>query len=173
MPASADKPLTPRQDAWVHYYTTPGAGLFNGTESARQAGYKGSPNVLAQVGRSNLRKPHIWRAVRSRINEMYSAANLTVERVLSDIEMTRQMALQAGNYTAALRASELHGKYLAMFTERIEHVHTLDDVSTEDLLRFASRLSTKIDGIDIHSSLGGNGAAASLDAGPSGNRKPH
>ncbi len=66
MTVNADKPLTPRQDAWVHHYTSPGPGLFNGTESASLAGYKGSRNTLAGIGRENLRKPHLWRAVRER-----------------------------------------------------------------------------------------------------------
>lgn len=173
MTASADKPLTTRQNAWVHHYTTPGPGLFNGTESASLAGYKGSRNVLAQVGRENLRKPHIWRAVRERINEQYSAADLTVDRVLHDIEMTRQLALQAGNHAAALRASELHGKYLTMWVERIEHVHTIDEVSTEDLVALAQRLTERVDGLDFSRSPGADGAETGADAGAPGARTTH
>ncbi len=173
MTVNADKPLTPRQDAWVHHYTSPGPGLFNGTESASLAGYKGSRNTLAGIGRENLRKPHLWRAVRARINEMYSAANLTVDRVLNDIEMTRQMALREGKFSAALKASELHGKYLKMFIDRVEHVHTLDDVSTEDLMALATRLAGRIDGFDLNGSPGGDAAGPGADADTPGARTTH
>ncbi len=173
MTTSDDQPLTPKQDAFVHWYTSPGDGLFNATEAAALAGYKGSRNTLSQVGRQNLRKIKIWRAIRDRINEMYSAANLTVDRVLNDIEMTRQMALADGKYSAALRASELHGKYLSMWIERIEHVHTIDDASTEDLVALAERLAGRIDGFDLNGGSGGDGSAPGADADPAGARTTH
>jgi hypothetical protein len=41
--------------------------------------------------------------------------------VLSDLENDKIAARKAGQFTVAVRASELQGKYLAMFTDRVEH----------------------------------------------------
>lgn len=169
----ATKPLTARQEAFVQHYTSPGEGLFNGTGAARLAGYKGSPNTLAHTGHENVRKPHIWSAIRSRLKEMYSAADLSVDRVLNDIEFTRQCAIRDGNWTAALRASELHGKYLTMWIERIEHVHTIEDVATNDLVDLANRLASKIDGLNFNGSAGGDEPGDGSQPGDAGARTTH
>lgn len=49
------KRLTLKQLRFIDAYMATG----NGTEAARQAGYKGSYETLAQNARDNLRKPHI------------------------------------------------------------------------------------------------------------------
>lgn len=167
------RPLTPRQDAFVRYYTTPGDGLFNGTAAARLAGYKGSENTHAQTGHQNIRKPYIWSAIRARLKELYSASDLSVDRVLNDIEFTRQCAIRDGHWTAALRASELHGKYLTMWIERIEHVHTIEDVATNDLVDLANRLAERIDGLNFHGSPGGDETGDGSQPGDVGTRTTH
>lgn len=167
------KELTGKQRAFVRAYTTVGPGLFNMTQAAKLAGYTGGPNTLAVTGRENLRKPHINKAIRLEFAERYHAADITVDRILNDIELTRQLALQAGQFSAALRASELHGKYLKMFMDRVEHIHTLDDVSTEDLIALASRVAKRIDGLDFSSSDRGDAADDGVGAPAADDRKPH
>jgi phage terminase small subunit len=58
---SADQPLTRKQQKFVSAYTS--TSLFNGKESAREAGYKGNDHTLTQVGSENLSKPHIKAAI--------------------------------------------------------------------------------------------------------------
>lgn len=165
--------LTPKQALFVRHYTTPGDTLFNGTESARQAGYKGSRNIQARQAYENLRKPKIHAAVRRILKEQFGAADLSIERVLNDIEFTRQLALRDGKYNAALKASELHGKYLRMWLDRVEHIHTIEDVTTDELVALAQRLARRIDGFDLNEHPGGNEPEALPGAGTSRNRKPH
>jgi phage terminase small subunit len=51
----ASRPLTPKQKTWAEHYANHG----NGTLAAKQAGYRGTENVLAQVSCENLKKPQI------------------------------------------------------------------------------------------------------------------
>ncbi len=171
--ASQDKALTPRQAAFVRWYTTPGPSLFNGTESSRKCGYKGSDNVLAQVASENLKKPHIIRAIDAALEVQFNHADVTVGKVLRDIEMTRQLAIRDGKYSAALRASDLHGKYLKMWIDKVEHVHTLEDVPLDDLVTLLGQLVGKVDGLDLDEILGTDGSAASGHAGSQGNPTTH
>lgn len=172
-PAPADKALTPRQTAFVRWYTTPGETLFNGTKSADKSGYRGSENVLAAQAYENLRKPHIGKAIQAEIKRQYGAADLTVEKVLRDIELVRQAAVRDADYSAALRASDLHGKYLKMWTQKIEHLHTIEDASTEELLTLLSQIVGNIDGVDLTRLLGGDGAAAGGAPDPQGTPTTH
>lgn len=140
--------LTAKQAAFVRWYTTPGDTMYNGTESCRRAQYSGSDATLAQQAWENLRKPKIARAARRIINEMYKANDITAERVLADIEMTRLLALQAGRFTDALKASELHGKYLKMFADKLEVVHSIEDVDDQVLLDMFNELKGKTNVFD-------------------------
>ncbi len=39
-----------------------------------------------------------------------------------------------GHYSAAVRCLELQGKYLKMFSDKIEHVQTIEELSTDELV---------------------------------------
>lgn len=120
----------------------------NGTESARKAGYKGNDATLAQVAAENLRKPQIVEEIERLEKQALKGSEITVEKVLRDLEDQRREALSAGQYAPAVRCSELQGKYLKMFTERIEHVQTIEDVPTAELVRIAKEIA-EAGGIDI------------------------
>ena len=116
---------------------------MNATEAARRAGYRGNDNTLASTGAENLTKPAIADAIKDIVVEATKAANVTIEKVLRDLEEARQAAFAEGQYAVAVRSSELQGKYLKMFTERIEHSRTIDDVSDEELTALIRELSEK------------------------------
>lgn len=86
------------------------------------------------VAHENLSKPNVRAAIDQRLEKALSAAGVTVEQVLNDIEMARQLAIRDGKWSAALRASELQGKFLGMFSGRIDPVQAIEGVSTEDLV---------------------------------------
>ena len=169
------KGLTAKQANFVRYYCQVGTKAFlNATEAAARAGYATTGrNTLHAIGFENLRKPNIAKAIQGVFRQQYSAADLTIERVLRDIEMTRQLALADGKYTAALRASDLHGRYLKMWVQKIEHLHTIEDATTEELLTVLSQVVGNIDGLNIAELFGGNGAAPGGHADTPGASKPH
>ena len=144
----SEKELTPLQAGFVKWYTTPGETLYNGTRSAKAAGYKGTDRNVATDAWRLLRLPKIKAAIRHALKEQYEQADLTIASVLAELEEARIHAMSHGDYGAALRATIQKGHYLKMWTEKIEHVHTIDDVSTEDLTEMALRLAKKIPGFD-------------------------
>ncbi len=106
----------------------------NATKAAIRAGYEKTnadvtgPRMLGNVG------------VKARLNELIEKQSkrleITADKVLQDIEDCRIRCMQGepvldheGNPTgewkfeahAALKASELQGKYLKMFTDKVEH----------------------------------------------------
>lgn len=91
----------------------------NGVEAARQAGYRGSENTLAQVARENLRKPQIAKAIAARqANEIGPAI---ADRQARQRFWSNVMADERRELAMRLRASELLGKSEADFVERNIH----------------------------------------------------
>ena len=152
----APRRLTQKQLAFVHWYCSAEIN-FNATAAARRAGYKGNDKTLSAVGAENLAKPGIALLVSERTKAALSGADITVEKVLRDLEVTRAQALQDKQYNAAARCSEHQGKYLKMFTDRIEHVQTIEDVSTEALVDVMRELAG-VAGIDLAGIFKSNGA---------------
>lgn len=164
--APEDKPLTPMQHKFVRWYVSEICN-FNGVMAAQKAGYKGSYNTLAVTAHDNLKKPNIKKAVDAAMKEALDGADCTVEGTLRDLRQVYLMAIEAGQFSAAKGAAELRGKYLKMFTDRIEHVETIDEVSLEDLVTLAKDIAeaNKIDFGQLFTGNGSGGGAASDTAG--------
>ena len=114
--------LTPRQERFVSAYTS-NVALFNATKSCRLAGYY--ERSSRDTGYENLRKPHIKKAITEKFEAAFDANELTFQKVLGDLEMTRRFAMSEGKYGAALRATALQGKYLSMFSTKFQHSHEI------------------------------------------------
>lgn len=161
------KGLTEKQQRFVLAYCDD-AFAFNATAAAKEAGYECSSNhAFQQVGWQNLRNPKVHNAIQKIMGHIYDAANLTIEKVLTDLEHTRQKAMQDKNWAVAAKCSELHGKYLKMFVDRVEHVRTVDDATESELVGLLSQLTKKIelDDIAIPGSIGGAGGDGSAESG--------
>lgn len=48
------------------------------------------------------------------------------ERILEELLRLSDAAAEAGQFTAAVRATELIGKHLSMFVDRVEHKTDMD-----------------------------------------------
>lgn len=131
--------FTPKQTAFIRWFCSADVNM-NGTEAARRAGYAGNDATLSSMAKENLRKPHIRAEIDERLNSALSETNITVEKILGNLESTRIQAMVEGRYGAAVRCSELQGKYLKMFTEKVEHVQTIDEISTKELVDLLNEL---------------------------------
>ena len=151
------RPLTAKQTAFVHWYCSAAVNM-NATEAARRAGYKGNDKTLGTVGAENMAKPAIREAVDKRLEKAMSGADVTVEAVLRRISVIGDQALEDGQYASAAKCAELHGKYLKMWTDRIEHVSNIDEVSDQELVRLLHEIAEK-GGIDLNRLIAGDGAA--------------
>ena len=130
--AGQTRGLTPKQFAFVNWYCS-AAVNGNGTEAARRAGYSGTAKVLAQVACENLRKPDIRELIDAKLSKALTGAGITVETVLWDLQRATELAMERQQYSAAIRAIELKGKWLGMFSGRIEHTQNLEEISEEEL----------------------------------------
>ncbi|MCX5653709.1 MAG: hypothetical protein NTY65_03540 [Planctomycetota bacterium] len=105
-------PLTPKEEAFVRAYADPESATYGqATKSAEVAQYREPHNAAWKLRR----RPRII----ARIAEYEKLTRACVGKVLTDLEHERQLALAKGDIAAAIRASELQGKHLAMFTDRL------------------------------------------------------
>jgi phage terminase small subunit len=101
--------LTQKQRLFVEaYLANP-----NATEAARRAGYKGNDVTLGQVGAENLKKPQIAELLKVRVEE----AIITADEILTGV---KKIALHGKREADQLKAFELLGKHLAMWTDKTQ-----------------------------------------------------
>ena len=106
--------LTPKQDLFVHEYMID----LNATQAAIRAGY--SKKTAYSIGNENLSKPEIKSAIDAKKAEKARKIDITVDSVLNDIIRIGDKAEQSDRYNDALKARELLGKHLKMFTDKVE-----------------------------------------------------
>ena len=157
-------PLTPREEVFCAAYANPESATYGrATKSAEVAGYKGQPHASAWRLR---RRPRVV----AKIEEYQRATMATIGKVFSDLENQRLLALAKDppDIQAANRSSELQGKHLAMFTDRVVVdevvVHEYDAVRAVECSRIA-RLLIEEDG-DRLLGLPAPGESAALGALP-------
>lgn len=109
---------------------------LNATEAARRAGYKGNNATLRAVVSENLTKPNIRKEIDSRMAKALSRTNVTIDKVLLELEVLRIKATSENRFSAAIRCLELQGRYLRMWTDKMEQPPTIDEVSTDELVRY-------------------------------------
>lgn len=119
-----DKPLTAKQAAFIREYLID----LNATQAAIRAGYSAK---TAQEQSSRLLSNAIIREnVQKAMDERSETVGLTAADVLRDINAVKADAMRKtydkdgnevmANHTAALKALELQGKHLKMFTDKVE-----------------------------------------------------
>lgn len=136
--------LTSKQEQFCREYLVD----LNATQAAIRSGY--SEETAKSIACENLTKPDIQEFIQDLKLERSKRLEITADKVLRDIEETRVRCMQGepvldreGNETgewkfeahAALKASELQGKHIKMFTEKIEHSgHIKTDSLTDEEL---------------------------------------
>lgn len=135
--------LSLKQERFVlNYLANNGIGYL----AAKQAGYKGGNTQLAVQATDNLRKPNIIYALAHKQAKMAEKLQITAEKVLSDLEHQRLGAEAKGDFSSAIRATELQGKYLALFTDnhafKAPTPEPLSDTETQQLRLMAMQITT-------------------------------
>ena len=100
------KRLTLKQSRFVDYYLATG----NATKSAKLAGYNSNLRTYRQIGYENLTKPDIVKSLQRKLIK----DKINPEYVLSGISTIADTSLKD---TDRLKAYELLGKYLKLFTD--------------------------------------------------------
>jgi phage terminase small subunit len=107
--------LSERERRFVEAYMGQAAG--NGTEAARLAGYKGSPQVLGVQSTRLLKKASVLLAIAERVQDDPTVAT----RLDRQLFWTTTMQDAQVPWKDRLKASELLGKSQADFVEKHEH----------------------------------------------------
>lgn len=122
-------PITPKQQLFVKEYLVD----LNATQAAIRAGY--SVKTAGSQAHDLLKKPEIQEFVSSCATSRAKSVEITAEYVLSTIKNTIERCAQAepvfdregvetGEYkfdsAAVLKGSELLGKYLKLFTDKVD-----------------------------------------------------
>ena len=105
-------PLTPKEELFVRAFCDVESETFGrAVKSAAVAQYVEPRNAAWKLRR----RPRII----ARIAEYEKLVRVQIGKVLSDLEHERLAALEKGDIASAIRASELQGKHLAMFTDKV------------------------------------------------------
>jgi len=113
---SDSKPrLTGKQALFVQEYLVD----LNAAKAAVRAGY--SARTARAGGYQVLTVPAVAEAIQAEMDKRAEKIGKTAADVLADIERVRRKAEENEEYTVALRASELYGKHLKLFTDQVDH----------------------------------------------------
>lgn len=116
----AQTELNDRQKAFVLSYVV----LGNAAEAAKEAGY--NEGVARTTGPRLLRNAMVRAAIDAEYANRSQEVGITVDGVLKDLKDLAQEAKKCKQLSAAIRATELIGKHLGMFVDRVEHVDQAD-----------------------------------------------
>ncbi len=100
---------------------------MNGTQSAREAGF---PPKSAHVTASRLlKRDYIQQKVRELQDigneKLVDGSEVTRAKVIQELDLLIREARKAKQFGPAIRAAELKGKSIAMFTDRVENTQSM------------------------------------------------
>lgn len=117
--------LTPRQARFVQEYLID----LNATQAAIRSGY--SKHTAKQQGARLLTNADVCKAVAAKQAKVAEKTELSVAWVLGLLSKEAQHTGEGSTHSARVKAQELLGKHLGMFTEKIEHSGTVQLVVEE------------------------------------------
>lgn len=113
--ATKKRKLTPRQEKFVE-------GIVSGknpSEAYRQAyNTKQTPKEISVDAQKKLKSPNIHLAIQQRKAKIEEELVYTAKDSFFNLELAQSEALAQGNMNAYLKAEELKGKLLGLYTEK-------------------------------------------------------
>ena len=106
--------LTPKQQRFVEEYMID----WNASAEARRAGY--SARTANRTASENLSKPDISAAIAAGCKAMSEATGTTVVQVIEDLKRLQRKAEEQGDFAPAIKATELLGKHVGAFVDRVQ-----------------------------------------------------
>jgi phage terminase small subunit len=128
--------LNPKQKMFVAEYLIDA----NAHGSAIRAGY--SPKTAYSIGYNLLKKVDIQKALQKAIDKRSAKAEITAAYVLNNIKQTYEN-LKTDNPSVALKALELLGKHLSLFSDNlnVRSIKSLEDLTDEEAVAIAKKIS--------------------------------
>tara|TARA_X000001388_G_scaffold66252_1_gene53006 strand:- start:3390 stop:3947 length:558 start_codon:yes stop_codon:yes gene_type:complete len=126
-----DRKLTNRQREFARHYVE---GIYSNAECARKAGY--SPKV-ARISASTLLNgksyPHVVEFITELRQERERRYGVTVIGQLKRLQELSEGAEEAGQFSSAINAEKIRSALGGLTVDRRESIHSLDDLSREDI----------------------------------------
>lgn len=129
--------LTNKQERFIEEYLID----LNATQAAIRAGY--SEKTAKSIGQENLTKPDIQECIQKRMDDQSARTEITGDRVLkalADIAYTDD-DIRLGD---RIRALELLGKHLALFSDKLIHVDETPVRTSEQVLARLKELDEEL-----------------------------
>jgi len=117
--------LTDKQEKFCRIYTTNG-GV--GTRAYLEAGY--APKDASIRVQGVLKNPKVSYRITQLQAEATKRFEITIDEVTHKLLRAYDGAMDAEQFSAAIRSAELLGKHLGMFVERTHHHHTIAGLTT-------------------------------------------
>ena len=134
--------MTPKQKLFISEYLKD----FNATRAAIAAGY--SEDTARQIGSENLSKPDIRDAVKQYIDTALSDDAMSLKkRIVDELQGMAFGAADDVSQGARLKALELLGKYMALFTEKVEHSGEIKTKTEIDLSSMSKAARKELRGV--------------------------
>ena len=122
---------------------------LNGTQAAIRAGY--SSKTAYSIGHENLKKPEIQEAIAEAVKARSERTELEQNDVIARLVALSKKAEKAGQFSPAIRAVELLGRHLNLFTDSLNlsgSVTVCHEDALTDALRRAREHESKLEGGD-------------------------
>ena len=129
------RPVTPQQWRFIQELID-GDGKVTLMQAALAAGYsKDSAGDIGYNLTNPKRNPHVVAAIQRYRQDVAEKYGTTIERHMRDLQIIRDKALEAGNYSAAVQAEYRRGQALGtIYVERKEIRHgTIDTMSADEV----------------------------------------
>lgn len=129
------RPVTPKQWRFIHALVE-GDGTYSLHRAAITAGYKATNAHATALELTDPKKyPHVVAAIQQYRSDLAERYGTTVERHMRDLQIIRDKALEAGNYSAAVQAEYRRGQALGtIYVDRKEIRHgTIDTMSVDEV----------------------------------------
>lgn len=110
-----DVALTPKQERFVQEYLAD----LNATQAAIRAGY--TKNRASELGYQLLQKTTVQAALKAAMDERSKRVEISQDYVLMGLKEIADQEASELKYSSKLKALELLGKHLGMFTDKVEN----------------------------------------------------
>lgn len=150
--------MSPKQQRFVEEYLVD----LNATAAAKRAGY--SERRASEIGWQLLQKTTVQEAIQAAREKLSRKTEITAEYVLTRLKMESELTGEGSSHSARVRAIELLGKHIAMFSDRLIHTaapELLDVVrkalANADTSNILAVLSDRLSGVPPVPEPGGPG----------------
>lgn len=131
------RPLTPKQRRFVEEYMVD----RNQTQAALRAGY--AKRSARQSGSDNMKNPYILEEVIEELDRLSEITGVTAEEVIRGLHEEATDKSEGSKHSARVSAWSWLGKYFKLFTERVEHIGSVEVKVTEVTLEYPEEEETE------------------------------